>query len=500
MKPRVGRSPGLVSVLAALAVLGCNLPSGGAGKTPLTLRFLGPDTVLMSDTTVLEVEARDPTGRVLAEPPLQWSYIHGPDSDAVEVLRSEFGKAWVVGTYPSIAHLQVSVPADNPSFTSPVLDFIPLVLYGPMTVRFLDVGNDLSLTKRGPFSLRVSALDERGRAPQFGTYQVTSRTGSISVGGIGRVTSGDTSWGSVSLVADSLRADTLIATNTACSNACADTLAVRVEPVPRLLGFPPGTQGASSLNDTVQLVGTVRDSAGYAIPDASVTWELVRPADSVILRLLDPSAGTAVTVSNGTARVRARSGALQAETDFVVAQGAATVRLQVPPHIVGVGTTFTTAFTALDAGGTVVPASRLPNHRWTSRTPSVVAEVYDSAFVTQDFGSAVLNLHLYVCCPQVGGNGTVHVIHEPDSVRAYPRSGSTTIARIGGASRWLGDIYLPDTTISGSRLFWTSLDPGVATIDFDGLVTGVAPGSARIVGTMGAAADTSIVTVSGGGP
>ena len=50
-------------------------------------------------------------------------------------------------------------------------------------------------------------------------------------------------------------------------------------------------------------------------------------------------------------------------------------------------------------------------------------------------------------------------------------------------------------TLTGRAILWSSLDPQHATVDGAGLVYGVLAGTARIVGTSGAGADTATITV-----
>ncbi len=485
-------------ILAGFAAQGCDLPTGEHGKTPLTLRLTSPAAVFVNDTVVLEVEARDPEGRVLLEPPLLWEFSFTPGLfiKPMRVLRTEYGRAWVAGDYVSGTHLRVRVPDSDPWFTSDSVATDLPIRYLPASVSFVGVGTDTVLTSRGLFSVKAVAVDEKGREPS-GLYHIAALDGVVRPEG-----NGNSLYGSFDLVAVEIGRDTLVVTHTGCTDSCADTLAVRVEPVPSSIDFPDSPMRSFTLGDSVQLQVSVLDRARYEIPGLPVTWRLVDLADSTILEIIDPSTGAAVTRSNGTARVAARSGALEAETTFEVGQVPSSIRLQVPPHVVGVGTFFTAFFSAFDEMGYLIPASRILTEKWTERTGQVILSEYharDALLVTRQLGRFVIRLSV----PGIGGwveaTAPLRVIPEPDSVKAYPKDGRTTIGGVGVTATWVGDIYLPGETISAVPLFWTSLDPGVATIDMDGVVTGVAPGAARIVGTMGAAADTVTVTVTGAG-
>ncbi len=467
-----------------------------------------PDAVLIGDTVVLDVEAKDPEGRVLLEPPLEWEYAHPDGWNPMELVDTAYGRAWAAGLYPRTATFQVRVPGDDPWFTGEPLSVEIPVQFEPMTVQFLNVGRDTVLTERGPFTLYVSAVDQKGRPPRapatgwiYGDFSVTIRQGRVS-----KRESIQAQAGKLNFSADSIGPDTIIVTHTACPNPCGDTLAVWVGPTAASLDLSTGPHRSIALGDTVRLDAVVRDPAGYELPGLPVTWRLSNPADSGILKFIDPSAGIIVTRGNGTAQVAATSGDLAQSASFYVYQEVAQFEVKVPAHVVGVGTNLVAGFAAWDLRGTPIDSSITIPQTWSTDDPSTLGlrDVHyrEAVYETLRYASTNADLQLHVCRAvgecwwQVKG-APVRIIPEPDSVRAYPESGSTTLDGLGATATLLGNIYLAGETIGAVPLFWNSLNPAVATIDENGLMTAVASGSARIVGTMGTAADTVTMTVVG---
>jgi uncharacterized repeat protein (TIGR01451 family) len=65
---------------------------------------------------------------------------------------------------------------------------------------------------------------------------------------------------------------------------------------------------------------------------------------------------------------------------------------------------------------------------------------------------------------------------------------------VGESLRLDAQLEVSDPTAS-PRVFWGSLDPDLAVVDVGGVVTGLAPGAARIVAQSGPGADTAVVEV-----
>ncbi len=503
MIPRARCRAGLLLGLVAFAAQGCKLPSSQSDQVRATLSLSKAGPLVIHEKDTLEVVALDAEGRQIADPRIAWWF-----SEPVDVLQETGPRAVVVGLRPGA--LSVKAALDDPRFLADPLDTSIAVAYGPMTVSFVGVSRDTLLTSRGGFTLKARAVDRTGAWVPDGQFVWTTARGLI-----GSSSAADSM---LHMSATGIGADTVYLTHTLCPNVCGDTLAVSVEPIPTGIDLDSSLR-VTSLHDTIRLAGAlqpvVHDSAGYDVPSARITWGLADPGDSTILELLDPSTGVAVTRSEGTARVAAISGSLQAGSDVDVVQLPREAYLMAPSYVVGVGTPFSASYTAADSMGTPIPLSISLNSLWGISPVGVdvsvlhpLAGARDTTLTTPGYGDFVIYLGVWRCVASIPSScfaswyprGNLHVIHQPDSVRAYPQNGSPTLNGIGTTATWLGDIYLPDSTITAVPLIWTSLDSAVATIDADGLVTAVSAGTARLVGSMGSVADTSAVTVVGSGP
>jgi subtilisin family serine protease len=84
------------------------------------------------------------------------------------------------------------------------------------------------------------------------------------------------------------------------------------------------------------------------------------------------------------------------------------------------------------------------------------------------------------------GGGTVAVIRTAPAHDTIPVGG---VVQLRASARDAADAPV------FANFAWTSLDPGIATVSVHGLVRGLAPGTARIVASAGAVADTTIIAV-----
>jgi uncharacterized protein YjdB len=96
------------------------------------------------------------------------------------------------------------------------------------------------------------------------------------------------------------------------------------------------------------------------------------------------------------------------------------------------------------------------------------------------------------------GTATVTVTANPGTVpaRVAVEPETATLDAIGAGAQLGATVYsAAGTAMSGVAVSWSSLDAGVATVDGAGRVTAKATGTARVVATAGALADTAAVTV-----
>lgn len=486
------------ALLPILVSSGCtDLPTAQGGKTLLDLHVIVHDQLLVGDTALITVEAQDPTGGLVVSPPVQWNLAPEGYEPRVTVVRSTSDSLWVRVDAPGTLGISVEVPRGDPYFSGATVLQEAETRYGPIEVRWEGVGFDTLLTARGPFSVPVSVVDYRGRAPEHGYVEILSRPGWI------QLWTGDAAPG-VPMIVEGSGVDTLIVTHTACAWACADTLVVRVEPVPVVVQFPPEGIRATSLGQEVSLYAYVLDANGYVIDDAPLEWRLVDPADSVVVALTDPT-GRAVARGNGEALFAVTHAGLEALGYVGVYQEVDLFTLSsVRPLIVGIGARDTVRVDAWDAQRNPIELTPARGVTWSSEASdvAVIAEpgLAESVVETVGFGETQIRVSLQVCF--AGGNCALdervqfmRVIPEPDSVRIVSDY-HTTIQGLGPTgAHFFGDVFIPGETIARANIDWASLNPTVATIDDTGMVIAHAAGTADLVGRMGAAMDTVTVTI-----
>lgn len=496
-------SSGWIRWAAATPVLlaGCtDLPVGTEGRMPLNLELRVPTEIVSLDTTLLTAEARDPLGNLVRLPPLAWDLeMEGPGGQ-VELVRMTQDSVWVVGTRPGAWTVEASVAPASPYFAGdPVALSVP-VRYRGLHAQFTGVGSDTLLSALGEFDVEVRIRDYKDRIPGdgHGTQELVSRRGLIQGVYAGPAT------GSYRLTASAPGLDTLILTHTACEGLCGDTLVVTIEQVPVYLYLPPYGFRFASLNEEIGLGGEVLDGNAFPIEGSDVAWRLEDAADSVIIQLLDPS-GRFLTRGNGTARVVATSGALEAVGEVHMYQEPYTIRLRsVPWLMVGPGTLDTIYVDSWDPGGSPIePGGRYWNAEWTTLDPAVVdfhqEGPREAILLSVGLGETEIEVDTNHCgpvtCQENPDRTTVRVIPEPDSVRLGTDFG-TTLQGVGPTGGYLfADVFLPGEVIPQANIRWESLDPAVATVEESGQVIAHAVGSAELVGWLGMAADTLVVTI-----
>jgi hypothetical protein len=144
----------------------------------------------------------------------------------------------------------------------------------------------------------------------------------------------------------------LLAINLSCGGDSGDP-----SPTPTSVLVTPGADTLLSVGETQAFVAVVLDANGDPIDDAEIAWSSTAPGVVTV----DPSTGIATAVTNGSAQVRATSGALEGTAPVTVAQVPTTVTVSpATGNFTFAGDTLTFTATVLDAGGTpVAPVQRI---------------------------------------------------------------------------------------------------------------------------------------------
>lgn len=271
------------------------------------------------------------------------------------------------------------------------------------------------------------------------------------------------------------------------SEGVADTVDVTVTPlVPALLEAAPDTL-AIVPGQQASLSATIRASSGAALSGLTVSWA---------------SSDTSIAIVNADGIVTAvfYVGADERPTSIVATSGALadTVHLRVLPLAVDSIAVFpdtqtlrpeqTLQLSAVlrDSAGLFLSGRVVA---WTS-SDTVLATVSDSGVVT-----ALVAGEVSITASSGGVSAAANITIEPvvTTVRVTPGLSTVWIGRTQPFSVALQDTNGASPT--GRRVRWRSTDPGVATVDSLGVVTGLAPGLVSVIATSEGRADSATVDV-----
>ena len=203
------------------------------------------------------------------------------------------------------------------------------------------------------------------------TLSFSAPPGVVTVNGTQAVVQGNAAiWTTPGLVAG---ATTLNIVWTAAGGGRA-TLPLIIIGSPATISIIPSAATLTAIGMTVQLSATVRDGKDQSVPDATVNWSSSNP--SVVS--VNPR-GLVTARGNGTATIRATSGAKSLSAVITVAQLATTIEITPfnPPSITA-GRTLRLAATVRDPQNNPIAGTRV---NWSSSNPSV-ATVSSTGLVT----------------------------------------------------------------------------------------------------------------------
>ncbi|HSA55674.1 MAG TPA: Ig-like domain-containing protein [Gemmatimonadaceae bacterium] len=253
------------------------------------------------------------------------------------------------------------------------------------------------------------------------------------------------------------------------------------------------TPGAPALStpppQTVQLQAQPRDSSGAAITGSALgartaSWASGDPSVASV-----GTAGLVTAVAPGTALITATVDGTVGSASVTVTGNTvvASVTVTAPADsIIGTGPLQLTA-TLRDAANTVVTG---PAVSWSSSDAAVATVGPASGLVT---GVTAGTATITATAEGVTGALDVRVLAPVATVTITAPGATITHPGTLQASATLSDAN--GGTLTGRPVSWTSLDPGVATVDGSGLITSAGAGAARIVAESEGQTDTLTVDV-----
>ena len=226
------------------------------------------------------------------------------------------------------------------------------------------------------------------------------------------------------------------------------------------------------------------DQYGNGVSSGTVTWSSSNPAVATV----GAQTGLVTGVTVGTVEISASSGGVTGKKTIEVKASNNPVSSVTVSGPASIKTYEQGTFTAVlrDFNGNEVfrPVA------WTSSDPSKATVVPASGVVT-----AVSEGSVTITGTSEGRQGTAQLTITPPAVNEVFLSGTTTVL-VGFTTRL--EATLKDAlflTLTGRPVTWSSSDPSKATVN-DGLVLGVAPGTATITATSEGKSGSVLVTVS----
>ncbi|QDG53115.1 tandem-95 repeat protein [Persicimonas caeni] len=244
---------------------------------------------------------------------------------------------------------------------------------------------------------------------------------------------------------------------------------------PQLLELEPGETGT--------LTATVLDENDEELTGRAVSWSSEAPTVAVV-----DASGQVTAISPGTATITATSGSAQATTTVSVSPaGIASVELTPSTVELTEGDTFTLAATVRDSNNAIVEGATLD---WAS-ADDAIASVDANGTVT-----AVASGSTSITASIDGVQASADVTVVPPSVSTIELSPQTASVEVD-ATLTLSARALAD---DGSELSWptisyTSSDDTIATVDANGTVTAVAPGTVAITAEADGVEKSAAITV-----
>ncbi|MDT8341372.1 MAG: hypothetical protein RQ751_07650 [Longimicrobiales bacterium] len=513
MKQSRTRAPAtawIVMIPLTLGIACTDLPVASEGRTPVTLELGVPGAFLLEDTAVVTVSVFDLEGRRVVGAPVRWTVGEDPAREADFVVGRSPDTLILADFPPGIVRIRAVVEPEDPFLESDSVVADVRAGYGPIQFGFAEVGRDTLLTDRADLVLRLLNRKLDGAPLRFEIFVVEREPHRI-IRGL-QINQGvphepgviHLRWNTVGP-----GIDTLVVSNPACLDPCADTLVITLDPRPTALQIrPSGPLELHSLGGSIDLWAVTLDAVGEVVDVADPLWSLANPEDSVVVAIVDPVTGTIEARSNGSATVRATLGDLSSEATVTVRQAPAQVlATYVPDLLVGLGVRDSVVFTVRDERGNDV-LDNGSGYRWEIEPNSVAFleefSLRRAFFVSRDFGPAETVFSFEACrthegCVPDQRRDAFRVIPEPDSIQIVNGVGvpvdSVTAPALGAFDAFGVNVFLPGEVLLNRRAQFESLDEAVVAVSGGRLLVAVQPGTGRVVASLGASTDTLIVVV-----
>lgn len=419
-------------------------------------------TALTAETTVV-ANALDARGHVLAGVPVSWA----SDAPSIATVGSD-GRVRALDNGTARVWAQSGAVQDTLSVLVEQLAEQVVIVPDPVPA-IVALGDQVSLA--------ASATDERGflvtvpnKTPGWATLDPTiatvDRNGLVTGVGVG------------------------MARIVAVLDAARDTVTVAVGDLPASIVIQPSGAALTSLNDTLLLSATVRNSRGNIIQNPAVSW---RSSDGTIARIDTVPGPLAVAVGVGAARVIASAGSIADTALINVTNAPAFI------NIISQADTLTSLWDSLSLPVVILNARGDTLTRtsvtWTSDAPLIGSVTTAGLVVARDTGQTMVRAK-YGTAPgdTIRDSIGIRVFNLPAAI--VLSDSRDTMTAIGQALVYSGQVRnarggeIPNYPIS-----WSSTNPTAVTVSTSGLATAAGYGSALVIGQAGDVADSVVDVV-----
>ena len=258
------------------------------------------------------------------------------------------------------------------------------------------------------------------------------------------------------------------ATVTATSGGAAGTATVTVAQRAARVAVSPAADTLVAIGDSVRLTAAPFDANDYAVEDATIAWSSENDAVATV-----DADGLVTAAGNGTASITAQAGAASGAAAVTVSQ--VIVEMDVVPAaktLFSLGDTIRLVAVGVDANG----------HHGSNLAVVWMSE--DEAVATVDSTGLVTAVRtgstdVFATSGELRDSAGVTVAQLATEVRVTP--GADTLAAAGDTVRLSAQALDGNGhEVEDTDYVWSALRPDVATVDADGLVTAVGPGTGEI--------------------
>ncbi|HET9982599.1 MAG TPA: Ig-like domain-containing protein [Longimicrobiales bacterium] len=258
---------------------------------------------------------------------------------------------------------------------------------------------------------------------------------------------------------------------------------IALSPVVTAVRVPSASQTLTSLGDTLRLAGAALFATGDTVTGGVLQW---RTLDPTVVEV--SSAGLVRALAEGTARVVASSGSIEATTQVVVKAAVARVDVAPTSLTLFVDSVGQLSATARDANGYVLVRTA----SWTASDPKVASVDAQGRVTGRAPGATSI-----IATVEGKTSPPVRVVVQAPPVASITLSPAEPSIAAGGSVQLVATPRdAAGNPLSGRPVTWSSDDTAVATVDAAGLVTGRAAGRATITASCEGQSASVVVSVS----